>query len=128
MATEILQTLNAVAQFMPWDALAAAGVISPLLVGVKKWLKVQSSTVMFLLVAGTSLGAVTVHYLLTIPTDDPSIIGLQTAVLAFMTQPVYYLLVKPAIAFWRAEVEKAAALNAEIKSAAVESTPVVTAQ
>ena len=128
MGIDVLQTVNEFAQFMPWDALAAAGVISPALAGVKKWLKVQSSTVMFLLVVATSLGTVVAHYLLTIPTNDPSIIGLQTAVLAFMTQPVYYLILKPMMAFWRAEVEKAAALNAELKSAAVEPTPVVTAQ
>jgi hypothetical protein len=124
MISQVLQTINDFATYMPWDALLAAGIISPTLVGFKKWLSIQSERVMILLVILVSLGTVTSHYLLTVPTHDPSIIGVQTAVLAFMTQPVFFFIVKPAIAFFRSEVEKAAALNLDIRSAAVE-TPTV---
>jgi hypothetical protein len=113
-----LNVMNDIARHFPWEALAASGVISPLLVGIKKWFSVQNEKVMISLVILISGLAVAGNYMLHVPTSDPYIIGIQTAVLAFMTQPIYFFIVKPAIAFFKNEVEKAAALN-EVKSATV---------
>jgi hypothetical protein len=127
MFHQIVNALNSLAQMTPWAAIAASSVISPFLVGVKKWLSIQSERVMVLLVIGLSMAAAGLNYLLHVPTHDPSIIALQGAVVAFMTQPMYFFIVKPAIAFFKQEVEKAAQLNLDVKSAVVPPTGVVAA-
>ncbi len=120
--TQILTTLNDLARHFPWAALAASGVISPLGVAIKKWFDVQSERVMISIIVGMSAFAAAANYLIHVPTHDPLIIGLQTAVIGFMTQPVYYFVVKPALAAFRNQVEKASVFNAEIKSATVPAT------
>lgn len=115
---EIVKILNYLATNMPWEALVASGIISPLLVGIKKVLSVQSERVMISLVLIVSILAATGHYLLTVPTSNPSIIAMQGAVLAFMTQPVYFFLVKPASKWFSETLAAAAAFKADVKSAA----------
>lgn len=115
---DLLSTANELAKSFPWDALAATGVISPLLVGFKKWLSIQSERVMISLVALLSFLTVAGHYLLTTPSSSPKVLAYQSAVLAFMTQPVYFFFVKPAFAWLRTSIEKSDQLNKDIKSAA----------
>jgi hypothetical protein len=122
----ILSNANDLARHFPWDALVASGVISPLLVGVKKWRITKNVESLFkkdwfvyltllLLSALTAAG----NYLLHTPTSDPTIIAIQTAVVAFLTQPIYFFIVKPALAYFRGEINRAAEHNLQIKSAAV---------
>jgi hypothetical protein len=54
--------INYLAVHIPWAAVGASGVLSPLLLGVKKWFSVQSEKVMISLVALSSMlvaGAIT---------------------------------------------------------------------
>lgn len=119
MLEQALYYANLLAKNFPWEVIAASGVLSPLLVGIKKWFSVQSEKVMISLVMLLSLLTVVVNYLLRVPTTNPQYLAVQAAVLAFMTQPVYFFIVKPAIYSFRSYVEKAAKFNAEVKSAAV---------
>lgn len=118
----ILNTLNQLAVAMPWDALIAAGILSPALVAIKKWLSIQSEKVMVTLVIVLAAAAAGVTYLMTATFTDPSMIGVKTAIIAFMSQPVYFFIVKPAIAWFYSEVDKAAKLNMEMRSAAEPAT------
>lgn len=119
MLNQVLYYANQIAKNFPWEVIAASGVISPLLVGIKKWFSVQSEKVMITLVVVLSTVTVAGNYLLHVPTADPRILAVQAAVLAFATQPVYFFIVKPAIYSFRSYIEKAAKFNAEVKSAAV---------
>lgn len=119
MLNTLLNLLNSVVTHIPWDILLASGVISPLLVGIKKWFSVQSEKVMITLVAVLSLLTALAHYLMTTPTSDPTIIAVQGAVLAFMTQPVYFFVVKPFYLWISGELAKANAYDQELKSAII---------
>ena len=107
-----------------WQALIASGVLSPALkvwkhFRVTKKEKQIGEAVMFAVVTGISFVAVVLNYLFTHDPQNPSIILLHTAVLGFMTQPVYYLGVKPLWAKIEKEVAKAEALNEAVKAAAI---------
>jgi len=119
MLQQILNILNYAAVHVPWSAVAASGVLSPLLVAVKKWFSVQSERVMITLVALSSGLVVAGNYLLHVPTHDPSIIAVQTAVVAFMTQPVYFFMVKPGLA---AIQKRIADYNAQVLAAGTAPT------
>ena len=107
----IIDILNWVAVHVPWAMVGASALISPLLVGIKKWFSVQSEKVMITLVGLVSMAAAGFHYLLTVPTHNPSVIAIQGFVLAFMTQPVYFFAVKPSIAWLQKRIQEAAELN-----------------
>jgi hypothetical protein len=117
MLQKVLDILNNVPPGT-YEALLASGIISPLLVGVKKWFSVQSERVMITLVVVLGMLAAAGNYLLHVPTQDPSIIALQGAVIAFMTQPVYFFFVKPLFGKISSTLEAAAKFNDEVKSAA----------
>lgn len=122
---EVLNVINYIVVHMPWNAVAASGVLSPLLLGIKKWFSVQSEKVMITLVALLACLTAAGHYLLTVPTHNPSIIAVQGFVLAFMTQPIYFFVVKPTVKWFDERVEEAAALN--LAKSAAEPVPSVTA-
>jgi hypothetical protein len=109
--------INYLAVHIPWAAVGASGVLSPVLLGVKKWFSVQSEKVMISLVALSSMLVAAGHYLLNVPTHDPTIIAAQGAALAFMTQPFYFFIVKPLAAAVSEQLAKAAAFDAQVKSA-----------
>jgi hypothetical protein len=114
----IANGLNYLATHIPWAAVGASGVLSPLLLGIKKWFSVQSEKVMITLVALSSMIVAGAHYLLSVPTHDPTVIAVQGAALAFMTQPFYFFIVKPVAAAVGEQLAKAAAFDAQVKSAA----------
>jgi hypothetical protein len=116
---EILDTINDVAKAIPWELVIASGVLSPAVLAVKKWLGIQNEKVMMALVLVSGLIGAAVTYILSVPTDDPSIIAVRGLMIAAMSQPVYYLLVKPVATWLSAELAKAAAFDAEVKSAAI---------
>lgn len=116
-AQTILDALNYAAAHIPWAAIGASGILSPLLLGLKKWFSVQSEKVMISLVALVALATAAGHYLLTTPIQAPGVIAIQAAVLAFMTQPIYFFVVKPAAAWFGEQLAKAAAFDAQVKSA-----------
>lgn len=114
---EVLDIANKIAASIPWDAIIASGILSPLLLGIKKWFSVQSEKVMITLVGTVAVLTAAGHYLLTVPTSDPSIIAVQGAVLAFMTQPIYFFIVKPVWKWFSEQLAAAAAYRAELQSA-----------
>lgn len=114
----ILNQLNALAQLVPWDAVVWAPVVSPVLLLIKKIKSIDNGEVMIWLLIGFSGASAVVEYMLTTPNNDPAIVAVKGFVTLIATQPVYRLLIKPALAFFAKEVEKAAALN-ELKTAAV---------
>lgn len=116
---KIIDALNWIALNIPWDLVIASGVLSPVLLGVKKWFSVQSEKVMMTLVIVFGAIGATVSYLVGVPTTDPTIIAVHGLVISALSQPFYYLLVKPASKWLSAELAKAAAFDAEVKSAAI---------
>lgn len=123
---QVLEILNYVSANIPWDAVAASGVLSPLLVGVKRWFSVQSERIMISLVILFAMLAAAGNYLLNVPSQDPGVIAVQGAVLAFMTQPVYFFVVKPAYKWFSGQLAKAAAFDEQVK-ANTEPVPVPSA-
>lgn len=116
---QFIQTLNSVAVMIPWDLVIASGVLSPVVLLVKKWLHLQSEKVMMTLVLVLSTLGAAVSYVLTTTSADPSIIAAQSLMVAAMSQPVYYILVKPFSLWFSGELAKARAFDAEVKSAAI---------
>lgn len=123
MYQTILDALNYVAVHIPWEGLVASGILSPLLVGIKKWFSVQSERIMITLVIVSGMLVAAGNYLLHVPTSDPSIIAVQGAVVAFMTQPIYFFVVKPIWKWFATQMAKAAAYDNEVKSAAQPLSP-----
>lgn len=132
---DLLNLLNELATKVPLDWLIASGLLSPLLLAVKKWritknveTILQKDWVMYSLVILTSAAFAIASYILNDPTKDPTVIAIQTAMTAFMSQPIYFFVVKPLFKLIEAQLAKAAQLNADIKSAAVSPTePIVAA-
>lgn len=124
MVSEISTILTYLSTSIPWEAVAASGVLSPVLLAIKKWFSVQSEKVMITLVLLAGMLTAAGHYLLNVPTNDPSIIAVQGAVLAFMTQPFYFFIVKPIANTVSEQIAKAQAFDRQIKSA-IEPAPAV---
>lgn len=120
----ILDGANYLAVHVPWAAVIASPLVSGLIVAIKKWFSVQSERVMISLVALVAMIVAGGNYLLHVPTHDPSIIAVQAAVLAFMTQPAYFFIVKPLAASIEQQLQKAAAFDAQVKSASQPVAPV----
>lgn len=123
----LVNYLNDFANVIPWDAILASGILSPLMVPVIKFVKAERDITKLLLVFLGGTGIAIGHYLLTTPTDNPSIVLMQGAVLTFMAQPFWHLLVKPGIAYVKSEVARAIAdqekKSAVLPPALAESTP-----
>ena len=123
--TIILNGLNFAAKNVPWDAILASGILSPLLLIPKRVVKkyfIHQEQVMIIVVGLAGLLVAAGNYLLHVPNQNPGIIAIQGAVLAFMTQPIYFIVVKPLCrkisAIIAVEIAKAAAKD-EVHSAAV---------
>lgn len=116
MLQKILDILNNVPPGT-YEAMIASGVISPVLLGIKKWLSVKSERVMVTLVIVIAMLTAAGNYLLHVPVHDPSIIALQGSVIAFMTQPVYFFFVKPLFNKVSETLSAASKFNDEVKSA-----------
>lgn len=117
--------LNYAATNIPWAAIAASGILSGLLLGPQKLIKkyvVHNEQVMIVLVGAAGLVVAGVHYLLTVPTTNPKFIALQGLALSFATQPFYFLLWKPAMAWFSGQLVKASTIDEQITSAKVPAT------
>lgn len=137
---QIIDILNYAAVHIPWDAVLASGVLSGVLIGpqraIKKWFE-HNEQIMILTVAAAGLLVAGTHYLMTTPSANPSIIAVQGLVLAFMTQPFYFIVWKPlmrkiGVSFlpWlREQIKEAESLN-DVTSAVepVGGLPAVTAE
>lgn len=119
---QALQILNWLAVNIPWELVIASGVLSPVVLLVKKWLHLQSEKVMMTLVLVLSMLGSAVTYILSATSNDPTIIAVQGFIVAAMSQPVYYLIVKPFSLWFSGELAKARAFDAEVKSAAIPAT------
>jgi hypothetical protein len=83
-----------------WQSLIATGILSPLIKVYKEFRITKNDRkiadiAMFSIVVAGCLGISIFGYLLTKNPINPKIILLHTAVLGFMTQPIYFALVKP---------------------------------
>ena len=119
IAHTTLNVLNWLALNIPWDLVVASGILSPLALGFKKWRDVQSEKVMMTIVLVLGVAGAAATYLLNTPTTDPSIIAVRGLMIAAMSQPWYFLVYKPAVKWLSAELAKARAFDAEVRSAAI---------
>lgn len=114
-----------VSAMIPWDLVAASGILSPLTLAIKQPLKKRieedktMEKVMMTVILVLSTAAAAASYLLTVTTSDPSIIAVRGLMIAAMSQPWYYLCFKPAYRWFSGELAKARAFDAEVKSAAI---------
>lgn len=116
---EVLTIANDAVKAIPWELVIASGILSPVALAFKKWLHIQNEKVMMTMVLVFGLIGAAITYITTVPTDDPTIIAARGLMIAAMSQPVYYLVVKPIATWLSAELAKAAAFDAEVKSAAI---------
>jgi hypothetical protein len=114
----VRETLHYLATNIPWDVIAASGILSPVLLLIKKWFSVQSEKVMITLVGVSGLIVAGLNYITTVPTHDPSIIAFQGAVVAFLTQPFYFYIVKPIATAVSEQLAKDAFFKSQVQSAA----------
>lgn len=128
--TTTLTALNWLAINIPWDVIIAAGILSPIGLYIKKKRNIESDKVMLFIIILLSTIAAVGSYLLTVTTADPSIIAAKSALIYFTSQPIYILCLRPAYGWLSAELAKARAFDAEVKSAAIpaEGLPVSSAQ
>lgn len=133
---QILEILNYIAVHTPWDAVAASGLLSGILIGpqraIKKWFE-HNEQIMILTVGAAGILVAGTHYLISTPSVNPSIIAVQGLVLAFMTQPFYFIVWKPLmrkigvsfIPWLREQIKEAESLNAvDTPAAAVPAEPI----
>lgn len=128
----ILDTLNSISP-EAWnliiDTFVGAIIVSPLAVGIKKWLNIEDpkrrEKIMTIVVIVGSLGVATIMYLQNVPTFAPWFVAVQGMLVYATSQPVYYFGIKPLFArlgTWIAgEIAKATAIN-EAKGAAIPET------
>jgi xanthosine utilization system XapX-like protein len=123
--------LNVIAQ-VPWDAVAASGILSGLLLFPQKlikklvddtqkvpFIKLNREQFMICLVGLAGLAVSAVHYLLSVPTNNPSLVALQGLALSFGTQPFYFLAWKPFVKWFNAKVAQTIAANDIVTTAKV---------
>lgn len=115
----ILNVLNWIALNVPWDLVIASGLLSPVALGFKKWRDIQSEKFMMTLVLILGVAGAAATYLMETPTTDPSIIAARGLMIAAMSQPWYFVIYKPAVKWLSAELAKARAFDAEVRSAAI---------
>lgn len=82
-----------------WQAVQAAGILSPIGYGVKKLSGIKNGELMLWLMGAGSVVAAFVVYLFATPTHDPTIIGLLGVITFLSTQPLYKFFFKPLFAF-----------------------------
>lgn len=117
--TIINEVLNWLAVNVPWDLVIASGVLSPVLLGLKKLKKIESEKIMSTLVIVISVIGAAISYIMSSTADTPAIIITQGLIVAAMSQPWYFALYKPATKWLSTELAKARAFDAEVKSAAI---------
>ena len=126
----ILENLNYLAQSVPWESffewLSASGILAALLMPVykliQKWFK-HHKQVMLSVVGIVSMLVSFGHFIFINHAADPGVVFLRGLAVAFATQPFYQYMIKPLskiiMGRIKTEIEKAAVLNNEIKSAAM---------
>jgi hypothetical protein len=96
---EVMTVLNWLARNVPWDAVAASGVLSGLLIGpqkiVKKWFEHNEPIIIAVIGLVGPLVVASWTYLLHHYGTDPRIVVLQGLAVSFMTQPFYFVVWKP---------------------------------
>lgn len=115
----MLELLNHLAQVFPWDAAVYGPVIVPVLALIKKVADIKDGEVMVWLLIAASLVSGFVDYIMQTQPSDPRVIAFNAAIAGITSQPVYKLVLKPAMKFFSNQVEKAAQFNLEVKSAAM---------
>lgn len=91
----VTQVLNNIDWSVVGLALGGAGLVSLVLQNVKRWLSLQSHRVIMFLNLGFCFVLAAVHYVATVPTQDPRIIAAQALLLTGLNQPIYHTIIKP---------------------------------
>ena len=128
MFQQVLHTLNSISPDA-WSGIIqvvlSSLVVSPVMIGIKKWFSIDGEKKMLFLVMLGSMATAAIAYLLTVPKFAPWIIVITGWLTFATTQPVYLYFVKPlskSLGEWfTAKVTEAAAIN-EAKAAAVPAT------
>ena len=96
----------------------AGGVLSPVAAGVNKVIRAQKPLIKWLVVVfGATVGAV-VHAVLTTKSKDPNIIAIQSSLVTFFASAWWLTVFKPIFRWLGDQFAKAAAFDAQTKSAA----------
>lgn len=82
-----------------WNAVIASGVLSPVLMAIKKLKSIKDGEVMLWLLGASSFIAGFMVYLLTTPQHDPTIIAFLGFVTFIASQPFYKVIFKPFFAW-----------------------------
>lgn len=121
----ILNTLNGVPSEV-WsvviETIVGALVASPLVLGIKKWLSINSEKVMLATTILMSMVAAGAAYAINDPVFTAWLIPIQGWLIFATTQPVYMYAIKPLIRKIQSVIAEAVVLNTEVKSAAVPPT------
>lgn len=107
-----------------WMLLPVSVIVSAITMPIIKWFNAQKDYSKILISYGVSSTVVAANYLLHVPTHNPSIIFLQSAVLSFGSHVAFKTLVFPTWEAIQAQLAKAAAFDANVKSAVDASAPV----
>ncbi len=107
------------------ETVVGALIVSPVMLGIKKWFSIDGEKKMVVFVMIGSMLAAVAAYMLTVPEFAPWLILVQGWLVFATTQPVYYLFIKPLVrklgAWFTDQIAKAAAIS-EAKAAAVPAT------
>lgn len=99
--------------------LIAGGVLSPVAALINKFIFDRPHPFLkFAVVFGGAALGVIVHAFLVTQTANVNLMAAQTAIITFLSTPFYLLLVKPFISWLEGQFAKAAAYDAQLKSAA----------
>lgn len=121
----ILNTLNGVPSEV-WtvviETIVGALVASPLVLGIKKWLSINSDKVMLLTTILMSMVAAGAAFAINDPVFSAWLIPVQGWLIFATTQPIYFYLVKPLIQRIQAVIAESITFDHEVKSAAIPPT------
>lgn len=101
------------------ETIVVALIASPLVVGLKKWLSINSEKVMLVTTILASMAGAAGAYAINDPVFSAAWLPVHGWLIFATTQPIYRFLVKPIIRKIQATIAEAVAFNNEIKSAAV---------
>lgn len=117
-ASQWFAVIRDIYHLLPWDSLSSS-VIPVVLLAFKHWLDIEGDRkykwlfirftgeqVMLVLLTAIAAGGAYLYHQLLMPQSDPRVIAIQTMVMAFLTQPVYFFIVKPLIGALNTEIDK----------------------
>jgi hypothetical protein len=131
LLTQGLDSLNGVDPAV-WglvvETVVGALFASPVVLGIKKWLHLNSDKVILSVAILTSLFTAAGAYVINDPLFSAWLVPVHGWLIFATTQPVYRFLLKPLIGKIQAKIAEAITFNAEVKSAAVPASGLPTSE